>query len=408
MAIGVLRASLFCVLATLVWAGNDNPPSSSSNSSAPAVGSNVACEDTDGKRPACTGTCPVSCPQQCLVSCPGCRTFCRPDQVRVRSTKQPVRPPAMFIFGDGNLDVGNIKMVAMGSWERPDDETLIDWVQSRTDGDNAAQFIAKFMGFQMSPPAYLTLPNRIRVHQGFIGVNYACANAGLRDPEPDIDGWPTIPMSQQLQQFAETKAQMEAKLGAQAVRNTITKSFFLIEVGGVDLAYWTEVQDILALYGDTIRSMYNMGARRFGLINVGLIGNMPPAVDGAHGWMYQGVGGKLDPADMNKHAVEFNDGLKPLLGGLAKTLPGLRYSIADMYTFTQTVFADPSAYGFEDIHNPCIQDDIGFKCDNPAQRWYWDDNGITQHAANLAATAFFYGPPQFTAPVIFRSLLDVK
>jgi hypothetical protein len=62
-----------------------------------------------------------------------------PDQVR--SAKQPVRPPAMFIFGDGNLDVGNMKMLAHGSWERPDDETLVDWLQSRTDGDNTAQFI---------------------------------------------------------------------------------------------------------------------------------------------------------------------------------------------------------------------------------------------------------------------------
>jgi hypothetical protein len=54
--------------------------------------------------------------------------------------------------------------------------------------DRSIFYTAKFMGFKMSPPAYLTLPNRIRVHQGFIGVNYACANAGLRDPEHDVSG----------------------------------------------------------------------------------------------------------------------------------------------------------------------------------------------------------------------------
>jgi hypothetical protein len=156
-----------------------------------------------------------------------------------------------------------------------------------------------------------------------------------------MDGWLTIPMSKQLEQFAATKAQMEAKLGgAQAVSDLLAKSFFLIDVGGVDLTHIlpypyrpTEVLDLLDLYGERIRSLYDMGARRFGLINVGLIGNAP------------GVGGGFDPADMNKHAAEFNDGLKLLLAGLARTMRGFQYSIADMYAFTETVFADPSAYG---------------------------------------------------------------
>uniref|UniRef100_A0ACD6AQX0 Uncharacterized protein n=1 Tax=Avena sativa TaxID=4498 RepID=A0ACD6AQX0_AVESA len=185
------------------------------------------------------------------------------------------------------------------------------------------------------------MPRPIHVDQGFTGINYACGGAGLRDLDPNMDGWLTIPMSKQLQQFAATRAQMEAKLGAQRARDLLAKSFFLIEVGGVDLTHIlpypygrTEVLDLLGMYGDKIRSLYDMGARRFGLINVGLIGNAP------------NVGGGYDPVDMNRHAAEFNDGLKLLLGGLARTLPGLRYSIADMYSFTETVFANPSAYGF--------------------------------------------------------------
>ncbi|KAK1667069.1 hypothetical protein QYE76_055228 [Lolium multiflorum] len=400
MASGVLRASLWCVLATLVWAGNVNPVLSS----APAVGSNVACKDIEGKRPSCTGNCPASCPQQCLIFCPGCQTFCRPDQVR-----PAVRPAAIFIFGDGNLDVGNSNILASGDYDIPHDEqqTLYpQWVG--TDGDNIAQFIAKFMGFQGSPPAYLTLPRSIHVGKGFTGVNYACAGAGLRDLDPNMDGWLTITMSKQLQQFAATRAQMEAKLGgAQAVKVFLAKSFFLIEVGGVDLTHYlpypygpTEVRDLLALYEGKIKSLHSMGARRFGLINVGLIGNL------------RSLGGGYDVADMNKHAAEFNRGLKTLLAGLAKTLPGLHYSIADLYTFTQTVFANPSDYGFEDIQTPCSEyygDSSQPHCDNPAKHWFWDEYGyITEHAANLVATTFFYGPPQFTAPVIFRSLLDVK
>jgi hypothetical protein len=44
------------------------------------------------------------------------------------------------------------------------------------------------MGFQGSPPAYLTLPRPIHVGKGFTGVNYACAGAGLRDLDPNVSG----------------------------------------------------------------------------------------------------------------------------------------------------------------------------------------------------------------------------
>jgi hypothetical protein len=49
-------------------------------------------------------------------------------------------------------------------------------------------YTAKFMGFQGSPPAYLTLPRPIHVGKGFTGINYACTGAGLRDLDPNVSG----------------------------------------------------------------------------------------------------------------------------------------------------------------------------------------------------------------------------
>jgi hypothetical protein len=66
-----------------------------------------------------------------------------PDQVRPRKkAKRPVRPPAMFIFGDGQLDIGNSNMLASGDYDVPHDEQqTLDSQWAGTDGDNMAQFI---------------------------------------------------------------------------------------------------------------------------------------------------------------------------------------------------------------------------------------------------------------------------
>jgi hypothetical protein len=48
----------------------------------------------------------------------------------------------MFIFGDGQLDIGNSNMLASGDYDVPHDEQqTLDSQWAGTDGDNMAQFI---------------------------------------------------------------------------------------------------------------------------------------------------------------------------------------------------------------------------------------------------------------------------
>jgi hypothetical protein len=80
-----------------------------------------------------------------------------------------------------------------------------------------------------------------------------------------------------------------------------------------------------------------MGARKFGIINVGLLGCVP-AVRALNS-----TGACND--GLNLLAAGFDDALKSLLAGLAAKLPGLVYSIADSYGLTQVTFANPQASG---------------------------------------------------------------
>jgi hypothetical protein len=85
-----------------------------------------------------------------------------------------------------------------------------------------------------------------------------------------------------------------------------------------------------------------MGARKFGIINVGLLGCVP-AVRALNSTAACNDG-------LNLLAAGFDDALKSLLASLAARLPGLVYSLADSYSLSQVTFANPQASGTYHTH----------------------------------------------------------
>uniref|UniRef100_A0A0D9VF06 GDSL esterase/lipase n=1 Tax=Leersia perrieri TaxID=77586 RepID=A0A0D9VF06_9ORYZ len=331
------------------------------------------------------------------------------------------QPVPLFVFGDGTLDVGNNNYLPGGA-ENGDPPRAdhpyygIDFPGGKatgrfSNGYTMADFIAKYMGYEMSPPAYLSLSGRPINMDGFAGVNYASADAGIRNStNADL----TIPLSKQIANFAETRSQMESKLGSLSLRDLLSRSLFLIAVGTMDLLpdcnYFltfppsppdnkTEVQRLMEFYNASVASLYDMGARRIAVVNVGLIG-CGPTVDTRR----NGDGGC--DAGMNGLAAEFNAALRTLLAGLRSQKRGLRYSLADFYGFSNATFANSSAAGFVNIDSsccpgPCMPTPYFNQppCDNRDQYWFWDGGYTTEQAAKVAAAAFFNGTRKFTTPI---------
>ncbi|KAL6877518.1 hypothetical protein ACP4OV_012733 [Aristida adscensionis] len=336
-------------------------------------------------------------------------------------------PPAIFIFGDGALDVGNNNYLEPRYYRDPmraDHRYYgIDSPDSKptgrfSNGYNIADFIAKTMDFEMSPPPYLSLTSPIK---DFTGANYASEGAGIWNITNEYGV--TIHLLEQVDYFANTSARMMSQLGEHELRKLISKSLFLVSIGTIDLfrifsfvSYGREsteeghadVQNLITSFGVGITALHNMGARKFGIINIPPLGCTPAGMQVIH----FGPGGCDD--NFNMFVREFNDGLKPLMAGLASKLDGLHYSIADSYNFSNATFQNPSASGFVNTDlacckGPCdarFEQYVGPPCQNRTEYWMWDNVHTTEQAAKLSAAAFYDGTAQFTTPVNFKKLVQ--
>ncbi|VAI89391.1 unnamed protein product [Triticum turgidum subsp. durum] len=232
---------------------------------------------------------------------------------------------------------------------------------------------------------------------------------------------------------------MEANRSRQELSKMLSNSLFLISIGTSDLNYMynimtrpepdnkTDIPHLISSYGDSITALYNLGARKFGIINI-------PTLCTPMGYTCDDL--------MTSLPKDFNDGIKPLMSGLASNLDGLRYSVADFYAFSDAVSTNPSAYGkiIKNVEYSCnvmnsatifmllwhVDGCTGFvntgasccegpcapnyrpPCANRMEYWYWDTENPTEQAAKLATTTFLNGTTQFTTPMNFKTLINQK
>ncbi|CAL5022464.1 unnamed protein product [Urochloa decumbens] len=299
----------------------------------------------------------------CLVIC--CQVL---GAVATGCKSQQKVPPAIFMFGDGTLDVSNNNYLNYtDDWGEPNRANHpyygIDFPNSEptgrfSNGYNIADFIAMAMGLEISPPAYLSLTSPISV-KDFTGVNYASEGGRIWNYSILVDDSEvTIPLLRQLDYFADTKAQMAPQLGNHQLRKLLSKSLFLISVGSKDIFHISTftvrprpinntayVSKLVTSFGASMETLYNEGARKFAVINIPPIGCAPGMRGKAVGRRSHHFGPGGCDETLNELVVEFNDGLRRLLYSLSSKLDGLRYSIGDFYGFSNGTFANPGASG---------------------------------------------------------------
>ncbi|KAM0918124.1 hypothetical protein ACQ4PT_008775 [Festuca glaucescens] len=208
---------------------------------------------------------------------------------------------------------------------------------------------------------------------------------------------------------------MEAAWGTRKVSMLLANSFFLIGIGSNDL-FQTKPKspaEVVALYATivsnysaAITDQYGLGARKFGIINVGPVGCVPQV-------RVLNVTGACNDA-LNLYAAGLAAAVKSTFAVLAPKLPGFAYSLADSFAASQAIFTNPQSVGFVSSDNaccgsgrlgaegPCIKN--ATLCGNRDTYFFGDSVHSTQRAAELGADGVFNGPVQLTTPINFKQL----
>uniref|UniRef100_A0ACD5Z7X7 Uncharacterized protein n=1 Tax=Avena sativa TaxID=4498 RepID=A0ACD5Z7X7_AVESA len=331
--------------------------------------------------------------------------------------------PAIFVFGDSTADVGNNNYLS-GSRARADfPHNGVDFPGGEltgrfSNGFIGADFLAVYMGFSRSPPAYLSLVDGSSNSSGsseamsnttkkmvggtaasMRGANFASGGSGVLD------------------------STMAARLSADGVSVLLSKSIFLVSAGANDAfdffsqnmspdstALQQFCEAVVSTYDSHVKTLYNLGARKFAVIDVPMIGCCPY-------WRSRSPTGEcVEP--LNRLASKLNDGIRDLFGDLGSEMQGMDYSVGSSYELVASLIDDPQAAGFTEVRSACcgggrLNAEEGCTpsssyCSDRSKFLFWDLLHPTQATSRLAGRAFFEGPARFVGPITFRQLTEAS
>ncbi|PIA47128.1 hypothetical protein AQUCO_01400078v1 [Aquilegia coerulea] len=328
--------------------------------------------------------------------------------------------PALFIFGDSLIDNGNNN--DLPSFAKANYYPYgIDFNGGRptgrfSNGLTMVDGIAQLLGLPLIP-AHSQASGEQVLH----GLNYASAAAGILDiTGRNFVG--RIPFNQQIKNFENTLDQITDNLGANDVAKSIARCLFFIGMGSNDYLnnyllpnYNTRNQYngqqyanlLIQEYTRQVTSLYNLGARKFILSGVGLMGCIPSI-------LAQSPDGKCSE-EVNRLVIPFNANIRAMVNDLSTNLPGSKFIFVDIYRmFQQDILGNPRAYGINVIDRGCCG--IGRNsgqitclpfqtpCANRNEYMFWDAFHPTEVVNLILARKAFDGNTDFVYPMNIQQL----
>ncbi|KAI4981048.1 GDSL esterase/lipase At2g04570-like [Hordeum vulgare subsp. vulgare] len=334
--------------------------------------------------------------------------------------RQPRLVPAIFVFGDSTVDVGNNNFLGTRKAGRANfPQYGVDFPTSKptgrfSNGFNTADRLAQFLGFRLSPPAYLSLTRRTIRSQMFKGLNFASAGSGLGDSTGRLVVGEVIPMTQQVESFATVVKHMHQISGSKRTASLLSKSIFFISTGSNDMFEYSFSRSndrkfllgLVAAYKHYLKALYHLGARKFSIVSIPPLGCTPS--QRLRRLTQMGTQGCFDP--LNDLSLGSYPLLAAMLEELANELPGMAYSLGDAYTMVSFVYANPQTndWSFTELEVACCgEGPFGASgcnqtvplCGNRDNFLFWDANHPTQAVSTIAAQTLFVGNHTFVNPI---------
>ncbi|CAI0466945.1 unnamed protein product [Linum tenue] len=232
---------------------------------------------------------------------------------------------ATFVFGDSLVDHGNNNYIV----------TL-----------SRANYPPNGIDFGR-PTGRFTNGRTIVDIQGVLGVNYASGAGGILNDTGRLFGG-RISLDAQIDNFANTRQDIIARVGPDQARNFFDKAMFAIAIGSNDF-----INNYLISADRLVPPLYELGARKIAVMNIGPIGCIPYQRD------VNPTAGDDDCAALpNELAQLFNSKLRTLVQQLiteSQTFPGLHLVHGEAFRIVSDIIANYASYGFENANSACCR-----------------------------------------------------
>ncbi|KAJ0038214.1 hypothetical protein Pint_22858 [Pistacia integerrima] len=332
--------------------------------------------------------------------------------------------PAIYNFGDSNSDTG-ADSVTFGRLPYPNGKTYFGMPSGRTcDGRLIIDFMAEKLGLPLLNSYLDSLQSNFR-H----GANFAASRATIQQVNGQLCEGRYSPLSLgiQLSEFEQLKVRtnefyIQANCSHTKVKSGLprpkdfSKALYTIDCGQNDLYYlvttMTEDQAKAAIpnitdqFVQVIEKLYQEGARKFWIHNIGPIGCLPLTV------IHHAKSGDVDEIGCvkshNEVAQEFNRQLKYRIYQLSCRLQGVELISVDIYSAKYTLIREATNYGFVNPFEYCCGDDNCkcwetsatniSACNDPSKYISWDSLHDTEAANYWIASRIMNG--SFSDPPI--------
>uniref|UniRef100_A0A453P8X9 GDSL esterase/lipase n=1 Tax=Aegilops tauschii subsp. strangulata TaxID=200361 RepID=A0A453P8X9_AEGTS len=318
--------------------------------------------------------------------------------------RQPRLVPAIFVFGDSTVDVGNNNF--LGGTRK---EGRANFPQYGVDFPTSKPTGRFSNGFNTADRLGRTVRSQM-----FKGLNFASAGSGLGDHTGRSVVGEVIPMTQQVESFATVVKHMYQSSGSRRTASLLSKSIFFISTGSNDMFEYSFsrsndrkfLASLVAAYKDYLKALYHLGARKFSIVSIPPLGCTPSQrLRRLEQMGTQGCFGPLNDLSLRSYPL-----LAAMMEELAHELPGMAYSLGDAFTMVSFVFANPQTpdWSFTELEAACCgEGPFGASgcnqtvplCGNRDSYLFWDANHPTQAVSTIAAETLFAGNPTFVNPI---------
>jgi phospholipase/lecithinase/hemolysin len=280
------------------------------------------------------------------------------------------RIDAVYGFGDSLTDVGNIFAATSNPGPPVPGAPYVNG--QFTNGNVWLQDLASGLGLPSLTPSLL----------GGTDYAYGTAETGVTAFNTSDPGTDLLGATGQLAQFQSTHATADPN------------ALYAIWIGSNDLTdmladaspsqYAADIATIAGNIDLAIDTLAGLGAKNFLIVTVPNLGDTPEAL----------AAGPAASAGASAVSAAFDTTLVngagpiPSLSALAAGA-GIDISVLDAYTLLDSIVANPAAYGFTNVTQPCLTGEIdysgGTPCATPNQYLFWDQLHPTAAADEVVA-----------------------